>query len=102
MSGNVADAIDVLLDRSQPLQDRRAAAVQLGDSDYPDAFDALTKIAADAVEDPVLASEAGVSLARICIRQDFLEKADLAELTSEAYIAFDETVADHQRASGMQ
>jgi HEAT repeat protein len=97
MISSTQSQLDTLLNHAAPASQRAHAASGLGDMDAPDVVEALLDVAQNPTEDDTVSRAAGDSLARILIRHGSIADAPLHSFSGPAYLAFDETVAAHQR-----
>jgi len=96
-AAHVTKLIRVLLNGTGLMDERVAAAGQLGLEDVQTAMDAVLQVATADGEDEAVATAAGVALAEILLRRNQIYDAPLAMFSGPAYLGFDATVARYQR-----
>ncbi len=90
----------ILLDPSQAVVARIAAARALASESQPAAIEALTRVAQQIDVPPELASEVGRSLGQLCFqRAQDVHDLDMAMFSGEADLAYDAEVARLLRLS---
>lgn len=80
--------ISVLLNPKAEFGDRSDAAMDLGEFDEPDAFDALMAVATNPEEDADLLDACGESLAEICSRRAQIDPDQFLKLQNPARTVF--------------
>ena len=87
----------MLLDRSMKPVDRANAARCLGGWDTQAVLDVLLQVAQENEADESVSRATGESIAEILIRRGEVDQVPLHDFTGDAYLGYDETVAQRQR-----